>query len=94
MQAACEEDAVKAFSKTVHSALDGKLATKGKVSCQMCHGDGAAHIEAEGDAPMVNYKDGNANTKAGACLDCHKTTTLRLARASMVSICSMNQQGT
>jgi len=71
----CHEDAAKAFSKTVHSALDGKLATKGKVSCQMCHGCGKAHIEAEGDAPMVNYKDGTAITKADACLDCHKTTT-------------------
>lgn len=75
----CHEDQVAAFAKNPHAALDTEgLAAKGGVSfsCEACHGDPTAHLEAGGGADTIITYGPETSAKAieETCLNCHATS--------------------
>ncbi len=74
----CHEDVVKAFAKTRHAVLDGRLAKEGVASCERCHTGAKKHIDSEGEEPIFAFKATDKPiTKSNACIDCHKNTNSR-----------------
>ena len=63
----CHDDVAKTFANNPHAV---------QASCEVCHGDGAAHIEAGGDKTKIEVPRGFAGAE-NTCLGCHDRTTER-----------------
>jgi len=70
----CHTDTVAAFAKNPH-ARPGKRGQKAdpEEACSTCHGDGTKHIEAGGDASLIQTFKGMEG--AELCLSCHEKAT-------------------
>jgi len=70
--ATCHEEVAKALKLTTHGRT-GVADWDGGMSCESCHGPGAAHVDAGGDASLIrNPKKMKANEVSSACLSCHE----------------------
>jgi DmsE family decaheme c-type cytochrome len=77
--AECHSDKFEQFSATPHYALvtdpHTKIADKG---CEACHGPGAAHVAAGGDASKIfNPRKATAEEVAARCTRCHLEQSLK-----------------
>jgi DmsE family decaheme c-type cytochrome len=79
--ATCHEEVSNALKRTVHGRTS--VATwDGGVSCQSCHGPGAAHAE-EGDKSKIrNPKNLSSDQQSAICLTCHERGDRALWRGS------------
>jgi DmsE family decaheme c-type cytochrome len=64
MCAVCHEAVVAEFNMTVHAPNRA-----GAPSCVTCHGDGAEHMDQDGDPELINVPRGASG--AAMCLQCH-----------------------
>jgi nitrate/TMAO reductase-like tetraheme cytochrome c subunit len=70
----CHTELVKDFSSNPHARTPhGEKKADPNVICTTCHGDGARHMEAGGDASLIHTLKGVEG--AQDCLTCHAKTT-------------------
>lgn len=62
--AMCHDDVAAQMARTAHGMTEGFGA-----GCQDCHGDGTAHMDAEGDPSLIDQPD------PAACRSCHDQLT-------------------
>ncbi len=70
----CHEEAVQGMAKQVHMRIEPFEVGGRVVGCEGCHGDGAQHMEAGGDASLIKTFEPGAGE--AACLECHQTRGL------------------
>ena len=69
--AACHEDVVNAFKKTIHGQKGFEM--RSDKGCQTCHGPGSAHIDAKGDKTLIkSFANLKADEASKVCLQCHE----------------------
>lgn len=73
----CHDDQWKAFATNPH----GHGVKLTNATCEKCHGDGKAHIEAGGDKSLI-YKPAGVAGADKTCLSCHDLATDRITRHS------------
>lgn len=71
----CHDDQWKAFATNPH----GHGVKLTNATCEKCHGDGKAHIEAGGDKTLI-YKPAGVAGADKTCLSCHDLATDRVTR--------------
>jgi DmsE family decaheme c-type cytochrome len=72
--ATCHEEVVKKFGDNPHSRLALEHAGKG-VTCESCHGPGAAHVAGGGDVTKIRRFDKLSPAQINqTCLGCHAGT--------------------
>jgi DmsE family decaheme c-type cytochrome len=70
----CHEDVVQGMAKQIHMRIEPFEVGGRVVGCEGCHGDGAQHMEAGGDASLI--KTFAPDSEGTACLECHQTRGL------------------
>jgi len=77
----CHEDVVQGMARQIHMRIEPFEVDGRAVGCEGCHGDGTQHMEAGGDASLIQGFDAEGSGDAG-CLECHKTRGLHEWAAS------------
>jgi DmsE family decaheme c-type cytochrome len=70
----CHEQAA-TFTANPHARGQVENGTVSNGTCELCHGDGAAHMEAGGDKTLIVKPAGRAGSET--CTTCHDTATDR-----------------
>jgi len=75
----CHEDAVASYTKSIHGQKGHANSPASAGDCSSCHGDGTAHVKANGGKGVGGIKGFNnkaisAKDKSETCLACHTTT--------------------
>jgi predicted CXXCH cytochrome family protein len=79
--ALCHADLAKKFSTNPHSQLALMHSGKG-VTCESCHGSGAAHVSSGGDpTKILQLSKMNAKQIDATCLGCHASAHPNFARS-------------
>ncbi len=68
----CHTELVQAFASNPHARVPHGQKSDPNDACTTCHGDGAKHMEAGGDASLIHALKGAAG--AQDCLTCHEKT--------------------
>jgi len=70
----CHDETAAAMANQIHMRIEPFEVGGRVVGCEGCHGDGAQHMEAGGDASLIKtFEPGSGET---ACLECHQTRGL------------------
>jgi DmsE family decaheme c-type cytochrome len=69
--AACHEDVATGWKKNVHAGKGFEM--RSALSCETCHGPGAAHVESGGDKTLIkSFKTMKASEASETCMGCHE----------------------
>ena len=76
--AMCHENISRTFETTVHGRIAGFEVRDGQTGCITCHGDGTEHVDAGGDASLIQGFGDVTEVEATAemCQSCHRSNTL------------------
>ena len=81
--AGCHEDQVKTFKSSKHGTKADSRTPANAGACVLCHGDGTAHVKANGGRGVGGIRNPGGKTmsadeKNGLCLGCHQGDPQRL----------------
>jgi DmsE family decaheme c-type cytochrome len=67
----CHEDQGKGYHETPHGRAKNLRTPAAKNTCETCHGPGKAHVDADGDGHIQNFKTMTPRQVGETCTTCH-----------------------
>jgi DmsE family decaheme c-type cytochrome len=70
----CHEDQGKGYHQTPHARVKNARTPAASNSCETCHGPGKAHVDADGDGHIKDFKKMAPRQVGETCTTCHART--------------------